>query len=179
MANYKINNLRVHNPSINKILREDRYDTEDISEAEQKFVMKHAPKPRVARVDLSPGDIVVVLEGAHTGKRVIFIKQLEDYKALVSGISTINGVSAFKIDERYLFRLSSSIEIPSNLEFNADSVYESKMNESEKLDVELSPAEKALEQSLLASVVKTPYMKSYLAEPFKVDNSVEFYSQKY
>lgn len=179
MASHKTNNLKIRSPSINKILREDRYDTEDISEAEREFVMKHAPKPRMTRVDLSPGDVVVVLEGAHTGKRVIFIKQLEDCKALVSGVSTINGVSAFKIDERYLFKLSPSIELPSGLDFDTDSVHESMINESEKLDVELSPADKASEQSLLDSVVKIPYMRSYLAEPFKVDNSIEFYSQKY
>lgn len=179
MSSYKTNHLRIRNPAIDKILRTDRYDTEDISEAERKYIMKHTPKPREARTDLLPGDIVVVLEGTHTGKRVVFIKQLEGCKALVSGISTVNGVSAFMIDEKYLFKLSAKIEIPSNIDVNVSSVYESKANEPEKLSVELSPAEKTLEQALLASVARIPYMKSYLAEPFKVDNSVEFYSQKY
>lgn len=179
MANFKINNLKVANPTINKILREDRYDTEDISEAEKNFVLKHKPTPRASRVDLLPGNIVVVLEGAHCGKRVVFIKQLPENKALCSGISSVNGVSLFKIDERFLFKLSATIEVPTKMNVNIDNVYESKMFESEKVEAELSEEEKAFEKELLASVCKTPYMKTYLSELFKVDNSVEFYSQQY
>lgn len=179
MANFKINNLKIANPTINKILREDRYDTEDISEAERTFVLKHAVAPRVSRVDLTPGNIVVVLEGVHTGKRVVFIKQIADNKAVCSGISSINGVSLFKIDERFLFKLSVSVEVPSKSNFNLENLYESKMFESEKIEVELSAEEKTFETELLSLVSKVPYMKSYLAESFKVDNTVEFYSNQY
>lgn len=179
MANFKINNLRVANPTINKILREDRYDTEDITAEEKNFVHKHTQTPRASRTDLTPGNIVVVLEGAHTGKRVVFIKQLSENKALVSGISSINGVSLFKIDERFLFKLSVNVEVPSRLNFNIENLYESKMFESEKAEVELSAEEKAFEDELLSFVCKVPYMKSYLAESFKIDNNAEFYSQEY
>jgi large subunit ribosomal protein L6e len=179
MANFKINNLKVANPTINKILREDRYDTEDVTKEEMSFVLKHAPAPRVARIDLIPGNLVVVLEGCYTGKRVVFIKQLPGNLAVCSGISSINGVSLFKIDERFLFKLSSSVEIPSKINLNLDNVFESKIFEGEKVDVELSAEEKSFEELLLTSVCKVPFMKSYLADSFKVNNDVEFYSQKY
>ena len=179
MANFKINNLKIANPTINKILREDRYDTEDITAEERAFILKHTPVQRVARIDLVPGNIVAVLEGAHTGKRVVFIKQLPENKALCSGISSINGVSLFKIDERFLFKLNSKVEVPSKINVNIDNLYESKMFEGEKVEVELSAEEKSFENELLACVSKVPYMKTYLAESFKVDNSVEFYSQEY
>lgn len=179
MVNYKINNLKIRNPTINKILREDRYDADDILEAEQKYIMKHTPVQRAFRVDLKAGDLVVVLEGAYMGKRVVFIKQCAEYKALVSGISSINGVSAFKIDERYLLKLGTSLVIPSTININVENVYESKMNEVEKVDVEPTTEELDLEKQLLASVSKIPYMKAYLAEPFKLDENTEFYSQEY
>lgn len=178
MVNYKINNLKTFSPSINKILKEGRYDTEDISEKERMFVMKHKPAQRVSRIDLAPGDIAVVLEGTHMSKKVVFIKQLSDFKALVSGISSLNDASLFKIDERYLFKVGSKIEIP-NFNLDIENVYESKPNENEKINAELSSEEKEFEQSLLASVSKIPYMKAYLSEPFKVDHNVEFYSQEY
>lgn len=179
MVNSKINNLKVYSPSINKILREDRYDADDITEAEAKFIQKHTPKPRVPRMDLSSGDIVIVLEGAYCGKRVIFIEQIPECKAVVSGISCLNGVSAFIIDERYLLKLNTRIEIPRDLVVDKSSLIESKMYEAEKIDVEACESSKPFENMLLTSVSKIPYMKSYLSEMFKVDNEAEFYSLGY
>ncbi|KAM0680867.1 60S ribosomal protein L6 [Glugoides intestinalis] len=179
MVNYKINNLKIHNPTINKILREDRYDADDVLEAEKKYIMRHTPPQRAFRVDLKAGDLVVVLEGAYMGKRVVFIKQCPEYKALVSGISSINGVSAFKVDERYLLKLGTSIQIPSTINIDIETVCESKINEAEKVDAEPTTEELELEKHLLASASKIPYMKAYLAEPFKLDENAEFYSQEY
>lgn len=179
MANSKNNNLKVYSPTISKILREDRYDADDVTEAEMKFVAKHQAPSRIPRMDLEPGNIVVVLEGIHAGKRVIFIKQLPDCKAVVTGISSINGVSAFKIDERYLLKVTAKIQLSSELAFDTDSLYESKMNEAEKMEFELTDSEKSAEKLLLNSISKIKYMKTYLAEPFKVDNSCEFYSLDY
>lgn len=178
MVNYKINNLKSFNPSINKILSQDRYDTEDVSEVEKLFVQKQNQPIRTARSDLKAGDIVVVLEGLNTGKRVVFIQQLPGFKALVSGVSTLNGASLFKIDERYLLKLGSKIEVPT-VKVNLDNVYESMPNENEKVEAELSSEEKEFEKQLYSAITKVPYMKSYLAESFKVDHSVEFYSQEY
>lgn len=179
MVNPKINNLKVYSPSINKILREDRYDADDVTEAEMKFVMKHKTKSRVPRMDLTPGDIVVVLEGIHTGKKVIVLQQQPDFKAVVTGIYSVNGVSAFKIDERFLFKLSSRIELPQGISLDAGALHESKIHEEQKMDVEPSDAEAGLGDLLLEKISKVKYMKAYLAEPFKVDNTCEFYSLDY
>lgn len=177
MVNNKINNLKPYSPSINNILRNDRYNTEDVSELEKKFIEKHAPKARIPRVDLNPGDIVVVLEGINTGKRVVFIKQLNDCKAVVSGVRALNKCSAFIIDERYLLKLDAKISINSNFDFS--NLRESKMFESNILESELSDSEKTLEFELFNAIKAVPFMKSYISEDFKVDNSVEFYSQNY
>lgn len=179
MVGYKINKMKIFNPTINKIVNEGRYDTEDVTEMEKRFVQKFRPVSRISRVDLSEGDLVVILEGVHVGKKAVFIKQLPGFKALVSGISSVNGVSLFKIDERYLFKLSSKIEVPSIAGVNIDNLYESKMNEAEKIEADLSKEEATFDKLLLASVSKIPYMKSYLAEPFKVSHDVEFYSREY
>lgn len=179
MVGYKINKMKIFNPTINKIVNEKRYDTEDVTEMEKKFIQKFKPVPRISRVDLAEGDLVVILEGIHMGKKAVFIKQLPGFKALVSGVSTINGISLFKIDERYLFKLSSKVEVPSISGINIDRLYESKMNEAEKVDADLSNEEANFDKMLLASISKIPYMKSYLAEPFKVSNDVEFYSREY
>lgn len=175
MVNSQINQMKTFHPTINKIIKEGRYDTEDVSEAERAYIAKHTPVPRASRIDLVAGDVVAVLEGAQMGKRVVYIRQLPDFKALVSGISSLNGVSLFKIDERYLLKLNSRVEIP-EMRFDVSDVIESVPNEDEKMVVEPSGDEKLFEKQLLTLVSKIPYMKTYLSEPFKVDHSVDFYS---
>lgn len=179
MANTSINNLKIRSASITNVVKEGRYNTEDVSKAERDYILKHTPKPRTQRTDLSAGNLVVVLEGAYTGKRVVFLQQLANNLALVSGISSLNGASVFKIDEMYLLKLSTSVELPTKININADNVVESKIGESSRMETEPTGAEKEIEQILLSAVTKTKFMKAYLAEPFKVDTSIEFYSQEY
>lgn len=178
MLKNKINSLKPYSPSINNILKNDRYNTEDISEAERNFVEKHAKKTRIPRIDLTPGDIVVVLEGINTGKKVVFIKQLTDYKVVVSGVRSLNNCSAFIIDERYLLKLSSNISL-SAINFNHTNLRESKPFESGIMESEPTDSEKSLEAELFKHIKAIPYMKTYISEDFVVDQSVEFYSQNY
>lgn len=179
MANLKIDNLRVRSASINKQLKEGRYDTEDVSPLEKAYVLRHTPKPREARTDLKRGNVVVVLEGMYTARRAVFLQQLPNSMAVVFCLSASGTPVLFKIDERYLFRLSASVEVPSNINVDAEKLQESKRGEGEKVDVEAEAGEKAVHQAMLSAISKVKFMKSYLTEDFKVDHTVEFYSQDY
>jgi len=179
MANLKIDNLRVRSASINKQLKEGRYDTEDISPLEKAYVLKHTPSPREPRTDLKRGNVVVILEGMYTARRAVFLQQLSDNMVVVFCISVGNTPLLFKIDGRYLFKLSASIEVPSNINVDAEKLHESKRGEAERVDVEPEEAEKAANQAILSSISKVKFMRSYLTEDFKIDHSVEFYSQDY
>lgn len=179
MADLKINNFRVRSASVNKQLKEGRYDTEDVSALEQAYILKHAPKVREPRADLKRGNIVVVLEGVYTARKAVFLEQLPKNMAVVFCISSTNTPVFFKIDERYLFKLSASIELPDKINVDADRLHESKHGEAEKIEVESDETEKAAQQVILSAVSKVKFMKSYLSEDFKADHSVEFYSQDY
>ena len=178
MAKTEVNNLKTRSAQIIKVVAEGRYDTEDISQMEREFVLKHAPKPRVLRTDLQPGNIVVMLEGPYTGKRAVFVKQLGSGMAVVSGVRDVNGVPPVRIDERFLFKLSATVSIPS-ININGDDLTEVKRGRSQAIESEPTSAEREVEGAVSQAVRATKFMRAYLADPFKVDHSVEFYSQEY
>merc|ERR1712131_15427 len=94
-------------PELINFVEAEKYHKEDLTAVEKFYLKKQMKESRSTRTDLTAGDIVVVSEGEHTGKKVVFLKQEENNIAVVSGIKSINGVSCFKIDERFLFRLST------------------------------------------------------------------------
>lgn len=176
MVNTKLNQIKTLNPAIRKIVKEGRYDADDVTEAERIYVEKHRATPRVRSVVLARGDLVAVLEGAHMGRKGVVVRQLDNFKAIVAVLGPHGSV--FKIDERYLFKLDTRVEIP-EFNLNADDVYESTVDESEKVEADPSTEEKTALSQIGEAVSKVPYLKAYLAEPFKVDHSAEFYSLKY
>lgn len=179
MANLKINNLAVSAALVSNPVREGRYNTEDISPLEKAYILKHTPKPRVARADLKAGNVVVVLEGAYMGRRAVYIERFAGHTAVLFCITSGGASAFFKIDERYLFKLGTSIELPRNLNLDADSLHESVLGEPEKLDVEAADAEAGASSAILDAISKVKFMRSYLSGDFKADHSVEFYSQEY
>ena len=179
MASLKINNLAVSAAIVNNPVREGRYNTEDISPLERAYILRHTPKPRVARADLEAGGIVVVLEGAYMGRRAVYIKRAGEYAAVLFCITSGGASAFFKIDERYLFKLGTSIGLPGNLNLDVEGIHESVPGEPEKLDIEATGAEADASSAILDAISKVKFMRSYLAEDFKVDHSVEFYSQEY
>jgi len=180
MINQAANNFKTRSACINKIIREDRYDTEDITKVEKAYLSKHQPKPRSARTDIVKGDIVVVLEGAHIGRRAVLLERLSGHMALLACIKATGGVTVFKIDERYIYKLRDmTMNLPASLDVDSNSVYESTINDTELMETEPTQSERNVERILNAIFEKTAFLKAYMTEDFKIDTSAEFYSLKY
>ena len=179
MADLRINNLRGGSASISNQVKEGRYDTEDISALERAYVLRHAPRVREQRTDLQKGNVVVVLEGMHTARRALFLSQLPDNLAVVFAFSRDGSPVIFKIDERYLLRLSVHAGLPDGLRIDAEGLFESRMGEGEGMGVESSEAVNKAAKAIVSAISGVKFMKSYLCEDFKVNNDVEFYSQEY
>lgn len=141
------------------------------------YFEKHNRKPQTPRTDLTVGDMVVVLEGRYAGSKVIFLKQINDNMAIVSGVKEINNIGIFKINERYLFKLSVNI---GNISTDSitDDIYESKLNE-EINEEKKAAVNETINNMLIASISKVDFLKGYMIEPFQVNREIEFYSQKY
>ncbi|ORD93901.1 RL6 [Enterospora canceri] len=160
--------------TISNFIAENKFKLSDFTEAERIYMEKHGRKTRTTRKDLKKGDLVVVTEGEYAGKKCVFLEQTENNLAAVTGISAINGVGAFLIDELYLFKLSiqinaSGLQVPKGL-------IETK-RDADALGV--SKIDTKIEQHLVKEVAKVEFLKGYISTPFQIDRNVEFYSQKY
>ncbi|KAI5150781.1 large subunit ribosomal protein L6e [Enteropsectra breve] len=177
MVNRAINNLTVTNAAIAKQISENRYPADDVSTAELAYIAKHSAQPKRVRKDMQKGQVYVVLEGAYMAKKVVFLKQLENNLALVSGSVSHNGVSAFKIDERYLLKLEGvSVKIEGDVNVDESSIYESKINDYERMDIDAIVDEKKIDDVITKAISSEKFMGSYFIKDFTVDHSAEFYS---
>merc|ERR1712055_430073 len=92
------------------IQREPRfYPTEDV-----KKPLRHRKKIRPSKLkkSLTPGSIVILLAGRHKGKRVVFVKDLQDSGLiLVTGPYKVNGVPLRRVPQSYVIGTQTKIDI--------------------------------------------------------------------
>ena len=70
-----------------------------------------APQHKPLRVGLEAGRIVIILSGAHAGKRAVVVKQLENGQILCNGPHALNGVPLCAIPQRHLMITSEKVEV--------------------------------------------------------------------
>ncbi|ORD96971.1 RL6 [Hepatospora eriocheir] len=164
-------------PKIINFIEQNKYQTRDLSAVEKSFIEKHKPVPRDMRTDLNPGDLVVILEGKYVSSKVVFIKQLSGFKAVVSGVYDVNGVRPMIIDEKYLFKLNTpGVEI-GTFDVNPKELNYSDIDSSKDIEIKQTEASKLIESAVKEGLLKKKFYTSYLKEQFSVDHDVEFYSK--
>lgn len=145
------------------------YPADDLPPYIEKLMERMAKKSRLARDDLVKGNVVIVLEGDYTGKRVVFLKQLDNNQALCCGPSQINSVPFFTIDEKYLLKTSVVLDFDGNVDIEMDGILESKRGVVvEKSDRTSTRNEKKIEDAITKKAASIKFMKKYLSTPFKM-----------
>lgn len=135
------------------------------------------------RTSLVPGTILILLAGRFRGKRVVYLKHLEDNTLLVSGPFKVNGVPLRRVNARYVIATSTriSLEGVDTEKFNVNYFAREKLTRKQKAEsnffdeqpkkevaAERVEDQKSVDKALLAQIKKTPLLKQYLAASFSL-----------
>merc|ERR1712217_969946 len=120
-----------------------------------------------------PGSVLILVAGRHRGKRVVFLKQLESGLLLVTGPFKINGVPLRRVNQKYVIATSTKLAFDSAIPDRVNDDYFSRieLNAHEgQNEGEIFQTKKAVDAAVLVAAKKVPYMVSYLASNFSLQN---------
>merc|ERR1712053_41774 len=134
-----------------------------------------------------PGSVLILVAGRHRGKRVVFLKQLESGLLLVTGPFKINGVPLRRVNQKYVIATSTKLAFDSAIPDRVNDDYFSRIelnahegqNEGEifqtkkatyQASAERKEDQKSVDAAILVAAKKVPYMVSYLASNFSLQN---------
>lgn len=126
------------------------------------------------------------MAGRFRGKRVVYLKNLEDNTLLVSGPFKVNGVPLRRVNARYVIATSTKVNVSGvdvskfNVEYFArEKSSKSKKSEAEffnesqpkkEIKAERVADQKSVDAALLSEIKKTPLLKQYLVASFSLKN---------
>ncbi|CDK25282.1 unnamed protein product [Kuraishia capsulata CBS 1993] len=140
-------------------------------------------RPQKLRPSLVPGTVLILLAGRFRGKRVVYLKNLEDNTLLVSGPFKVNGVPLRRVNARYAIATSTSVSLTGLdlAKFDVSYFAREKTSKSTKSEAEFFKDgakkevtsqriedQKTVDKALLTEIKKTPLLKQYLASSFSL-----------
>lgn len=141
-------------------------------------------RPQKLRASLVPGTVLILLAGRFRGKRVVYLKNLEDGTLLVTGPFKINGVPLRRVNSRYVIATSTKVDIASvdadkfNVAYFArekapkgeksESAFFDENAPKKEIKAERVEDQKKVDAALLGEIKKTPLLKQYLAASFSL-----------
>ncbi|PYH87184.1 60S ribosomal protein L6 [Aspergillus uvarum CBS 121591] len=173
------------------------YPVDDESQVKK---VRKTIRPAKVRESLQPGTVLILLAGRFRGKRVVLLKHLEQGVLLVTGPFKINGVPLRRVNARYVIATSTRIDISGvdaqTVEKVSAADYFTKEKKAEKKTEEAffkqgekpqkkqvasarASDQKAIDQSILASVKKENFLGSYLASSFSLRNGDKPHEMKW
>ena len=139
------------------------------------------PKKSHITAEFKPGQIVILLSGRFRGRRVVFLKKLENNLLLVTGPYKYNGVPLKRVNASYVLPTNTKIEINEKVAEKIDDKFFKKVQikrekegdffvdektKKERVTEERKNAQNDVDTQVKAAVDKVPMMKEYLRNRF-------------
>ena len=153
------------------------YPTEDIKKPLRRNKVPRAPK---LKKSLTPGTVCILLAGRHKGKRVVFLKDLQQSGLiLVTGPYKVNGVPLRRVPQSYVIGTQTKIDV-SGVSAEIDPAMFKRAKKAKAAGEEMfedstesySPSEekKSLQEAvdgvILAEISKEPHLRKYMEQLF-------------
>mgnify|MGYP002477397497 CR=1 FL=1 len=108
---------------------------------------------------------MILLAGRFRGKRVVYLKHLEDNTLLISGPFKVNGVPLRRVNARYEYFAKEKLTKKEKKEANLFPEQQNKEIKAERVE-----DQKVVDKALIAEIKKTPLLKQYLSASFSLKN---------
>ncbi|KAG4306335.1 hypothetical protein PORY_000323 [Pneumocystis oryctolagi] len=160
--------------------------------SDQKIIKKRKKthNPPVLRQSLKPGVVCIILAGQHRGKRVVFLKQIDD-TILVTGPYKLNGVPLRRVNPAYVIACSgvridvSSLDLTKyTKEYFSQRVKSKKCvkksttedeffgeKKTEQPDASRIADQKSVDSAILKHIYEVPYLAKYLSTTFSLSKN--------
>jgi len=151
-------------------------------------------RPQKLRASLVPGTVLILLAGRFRGKRVVYLKNLQDNTLLVSGPFKVNGVPLRRVNARYVIATSTKVDVSSVDVSKFDVSYFAREKSSKQkgeaqffgeeqpkkqVKEERVTDQRSVDKQLLAEIKKTPLLKEYLAASFSLNKGDKPHQMKF
>lgn len=149
---------------------------------------RNQAKAPVAPKSIQPGQVVILLSGAHRGRRVVVLKSLTSGNLLVTGPHKINGVPLKRVNPAYVLRTSTTVSldgVAANVDdsffkrqsrFTKDQLkhasettnkkHEAAKTADENWRKEARKIQESVDEKLIANIKKVEQLKGYLGTRF-------------
>ena len=142
------------------------------------FVIK--ARPSKLKKSLTPGTVAILLAGRHKGKRVVFLKDLQNSGLiLVTGPYKVNGVPLRRVPQSYVIGTQTKIDISAcNLPDIDASIFKRQAKAKaagemfEEAAEGYTPSEErkslqeSVDEAILGEISKTPHLRKYMQQLF-------------
>ena len=145
-------------------------------------------RPTKLRSSISAGTVLILLAGAHKGKRVVFLKQLPSGLLLVTGPYKVNGVPLRRVNQAYVIATSTKVDVSAvELSKISDALFsktaeakksgnktatEFQGNKGEKktISAEFVALQKTTDAAIVKAVTKDKLLVKYMKTAFSLSN---------
>ena len=169
---------------------------------EKTHYQRRRNQPRAStRKAVPAGQVVILLSGAHRGRRVVVLKTLKSGNLLVTGPHAINGVPLKRVNQAYVIATSTNVSVDGvacnvddsyfkrqarftkNQLKNASETRNKKSQEGKdaeaKWRAEARNVQKGVDAKLIENIKKVEHLKGYLSTRFTLSSNTRPHELKF